>query len=148
MLKKKEIDIINNFDFNFLCKILDSGDFNSSPVTRWFDNYICDSVFRIKQVHKSRFLFSLYDLLNKKYNLKKYQSDLDIFYCTTSGGKSPTHSENYDVYIIGIEGKTLYKLDDKHFTVEKGDVLHIPKNTFHSGIGLTPRIILSFAIRN
>ena len=108
MLKKKEIDIINNFDFNFLCKILDSGDFNSSPVTRWFDNYICDSVFRIKEVHKSRFLFSLYDLLNK----------------------------------------TLYKLDDKHFTVEKGDVLHIPKNTFHSGIGLTPRIILSFAIRN
>ena len=102
MLKKKEIDIINNFDFNFLCKVLDSGDFNSSPVTRWFDNYICDSVFRIKEVHKSRFLFSLYDLLNKKYNLKKYQSDLDIFYCTTSGGKSPTHLENYDVYIIGV----------------------------------------------
>ena len=59
MLKKKEI-VIDDFNFNFLCKILDSGDFNSSPVTRWFDNYILDSVFRIKEVHKSRFLFSLY----------------------------------------------------------------------------------------
>ena len=49
---------------------------------------------------------------------------------------------------IGVEGKTLYKVGDKQFTVEKGDVLHIPKNTFHSGIGLSPRIILSFAIRN
>jgi len=37
-------------------EILDSGDFNSSPVTRWFDNYILDSVFRIKEVNKSRFL--------------------------------------------------------------------------------------------
>ena len=33
--------------------------------------------------------------------------------------------------VSGIEGKTLYKLDDKHFTVEKGDVLHIPKGTKH-----------------
>ena len=147
MLKKKEI-VIDDFNFNFLCKILDSGDFNSSPVTRWFDNYILDSVFRIKEVHKSRFLFSLYKSLNEKYNLKKHSSDLDIFYCMTSGGKSPSHSENYDVYIIGVEGKTLYKVGDKQFTVEKGDVLHIPKNTFHSGIGLSPRIILSFAIRN
>ncbi len=148
MFKKKEIKIEDDFDFNFLCKILDSGDFNNTPVTRWFDNYILDSVFRIKEVHKSRFLFSLYKLLNEKYNLKKYPSDLDIFYCMTSGGKSPPHSENYDVYIIGVEGKILYRLDDKQFIVEKGDVLHIPKNTFHSGIGLSPRIILSLAIRN
>ena len=45
---------------NFLCKILDSGDFNSSPVTRWFDNYILDSVFRIKEVHKSRLKPNVY----------------------------------------------------------------------------------------
>ena len=50
--------------------------------------------------------------------------------------------------MLGLKGKTLYKVGDKQFTVEKGDVLHIPKNTFHSGIGLSPRIILSFAIRN
>ena len=69
MFKKKEIKIRDDFDFNFLCKILDSGDFNNSPVTRWFDNYISDSVFRIKEVHKSKFLFPLYKLLNEKYNL-------------------------------------------------------------------------------
>ena len=120
MLKKKEI-VIADFNFNFLCKILDSGDFNSSPVTRWFDNYILDSVFRIKEVHKSRFLFSLYKSLNEKYNLKKHSSDLDIFYCMTSGGKSPSHSENYDVYIIGVEGigpKRAQGLAKEHKTFE------------------------------
>tara|TARA_R110000751_G_C13508318_1_gene451221 strand:+ start:48 stop:494 length:447 start_codon:yes stop_codon:yes gene_type:complete len=148
MFKKKQIEFTNNFDFNTICDILDLNDFENFPVGRWFERYILDAVFKIKQVHRSKILFTLFKSLNEKYNLKKDTSDLDIFYCMTSGGKSPPHLDEYDIYIIGVQGKTLYKLNNKEFLLEKGDVLYIPKHTIHSAIGLSPRIILSFAIRN
>jgi len=146
--KKKQIQFTNNFDFNTICKILDSNDFESFPVSRWFDGHILESVFKIKKINNSKIMYEVFQLLNKKYNLNNYNSDLDIFYCMTSGGKSPPHTDEYDIYIIGVYGKTLYKINDKEHIVEKEDILYIPKNTTHSAIGLTPRIVFSFAVRN
>ena len=74
------------------------------------------------------------------------KSDLEIFFSFTSGASGTSHKENYDVYIVGLLGNTVYKIEDKYFEVEKGDVLTIPKNTIHKSIALTPRIILSYAV--
>jgi len=64
----------------------------------------------------------------------------------TSGGKSPPHSENYDVYIIGALGRTLYKVEDKEYIIEPGQILHIPKGHLHVAIGLDPRIVMSYGL--
>ena len=67
-----------------------------------------------------------------------------MFFSFKSGATSITHKDQEDVYIIGAMGRTLYKVDDSEFMVEKGDLLKIPANTLHTAIGLTPRVVLSF----
>jgi len=62
------------------------------------------------------------------------------------GTRSTTHKDEYDVYILSCYGRTLYKVGYKEVILEKGDLLHIPKNTIHTAIGLDPRIILSLGI--
>jgi ribosomal protein L16 Arg81 hydroxylase len=56
------------------------------------------------------------------------------------------HKDNYDVYIIGLFGNTVYKIEDLYYEVEPGDLLKIPKDYKHKAISLTPRIILSYAV--
>ena len=48
--------------------------------------------------------------------------------------------------IVGLYGKTLYIIDEKNYIIEKGDMIKIPKGVVHRGIGLEPRIILSFGV--
>ena len=63
-----------------------------------------------------------------------------------TGNRSITHKDDYDVYILGLYGRTLYKVEDKEYCVNVGDLLYIPKNHLHIAIGLTPRINLSYGL--
>ena len=85
-------------------------------------------------------------MLNKQFNKENKKSDLFLFFSLTSGNKSITHRDNYDVFIISLYGKTIYTIEEKEFFLEKGDLLCIKKNQLHKAMGLTPRIILSYGI--
>jgi quercetin dioxygenase-like cupin family protein len=63
-----------------------------------------------------------------------------------SGTRSSTHTDPYDVFLIGAQGRTLYKTEDEEAVLEKGDIIHIPKGVTHTAIGLDPRIVLSYAL--
>ena len=100
--------------------------------------------FLIRDIGNNEDFNSLYNYLNKEFNKEDKKSNLYMFFSFKSGATSITHKDQEDVYIIGAMGRTLYKVDNSEFMVEKGDLLKIPANTLHTAIGLTPRVVLSF----
>tara|TARA_R110002020_G_C15956814_1_gene746181 strand:+ start:114 stop:593 length:480 start_codon:yes stop_codon:yes gene_type:complete len=145
--KKKAIKFKERIDFNYISAMLNAGNYPTSPSSRWLTEYIFDSVFEIKGVHKHKPLKDLFQFLNKNFNTKKLKTDMNLFMSYVSGCKSNTHRDKYDVWIIGCLGRTLYKIEDREYTVERGDILHIPTQHLHVAIGLEPRIVLSYATR-
>jgi mannose-6-phosphate isomerase-like protein (cupin superfamily) len=133
-------------DFNFLSNLLDRNNFETQFSSNWLNNYIFESVFKIQGIEKDNFFKEIFNLLNINYNKENKKSDLFIFFSLVSGNKSITHRDNYDVFIIGLYGKTIYKVENEYFTLEPNDLLIIPKNQLHKAIGLTPRISLSYGI--
>jgi len=135
-------------DFNFISKLLDRNNFKSHISSNWLSEYVFESVFQIKDI-ESDISFNLnYLKFNNDFNKKNHKSSFDIFYSFVSGNKSITHRDNYDVYLLGLMGKTLYRIEGVDYTLEKGDLLYISKNKLHKAIGITPRIVLSYAIYN
>jgi ribosomal protein L16 Arg81 hydroxylase len=133
-------------DFNFISNLLDRNNLSSQISSNFLNNFIFESVFKISLVEQDSFFYELFNLLQNKFNNLNKKSDLDLYFSLVSGNKSITHRDGYDVYILGVYGKTLYRVNDEDFIVEKGDLLYIPKNELHKAIGLTPRITLSYGI--
>jgi mannose-6-phosphate isomerase-like protein (cupin superfamily) len=133
-------------DLNFLSNLLDRNNFETEFSSNWLNNYIFESVFKIQNVEKDNFFKEIFNLLNTNYNKENKKSNLFIFFSLVSGNKSITHRDNYDVFIIGMYGKTIYKIENEYFTLEPNDLLLIPKNKLHKAIGITPRICLSYGI--
>jgi hypothetical protein len=146
LFSKKFFTLKEKFDFNSISILSDRNNFNSLISSNWLNNYVLESVFQIKNIHNDIYFTEIFNFLNNKFNKNNYKTDLDLFFSFVSGNKSITHRDNYDVFIIGLYGKTLYKVENEEFFVEKGDLLSIKKNELHKAIGLTPRIILSYGI--
>ena len=146
MFEKNKIKFDSPFDFNSLSQVINSGHFISQVSSQVLADYVLHSSFQIKKVQSFLPLNSLYNFCENEYNTKRKPSDLDIFFSMQSGVKSSTHRDAYDVIIIGAFGRTLYKVEDKEFLVEPGDLLYIPATQLHVAIGLDPRIIFSYGM--
>ena len=133
------------FDFNSLALMLSSYNFSSKITSNHTSEYILDSTFQIKNVDKDPKFKSLLQLLNNNFNKEQEYIDMDIFYSTSIGASGITHKDEYGVYILGVCGHTIYKVEQEIFEVFPGDLLCIPAHTTHTAIGMTPRIILSYA---
>ena len=142
--KKKYIKFNKSIDFNFISDVIYSGNYKSQISSRYLNEYILESIFQIKTIDDV--FGDLLTKLNQEYNKYNHKSDLDNFYSMVAGTKSNTHKDSYEVYIIGGKGRTLYKIGNKEYIVEPGDLLHIPSNVVHTAIGLDPRIIISYGI--
>ena len=137
-----------NIDFNFISNLLDRNNFISSISSNWISDYILESVFTIKDVESDVVFKEILNLLNNTYNKQNKKIDIDLYFSFVTGNKSITHRDNYDVLILGLYGKTLYKVEQEEFYLEPGDLISISKNKLHKAIGLTPRICLSYGIHN
>jgi mannose-6-phosphate isomerase-like protein (cupin superfamily) len=143
---KNFVSFEETIDFNFLSKLINRNHIVSNITSNWFQSYILNSVFKIEKVEQDFAFKEIFGFLNNRYNKQKYFSDMHIFFSMVSGGTSTTHRDDCDVFIIGVYGKTFYNIEEEEFTVEKGDLLFIPKNKLHRAIGISPRIILSFGV--
>tara|TARA_Y100000004_G_scaffold177125_1_gene218418 strand:- start:353 stop:808 length:456 start_codon:yes stop_codon:yes gene_type:complete len=143
-LKKNFIKFENNFDFNSISELLDKNNITTSASSNYLNNFILNSSFVMKNVHTLKEFNNLYQGLDKQFNKKKKQSNIDMYFSFVSGSSSITHSDFEDVYIIGFFGKTVYKINNEEFNINKGDLLFIPKNITHQAISLSPRAILSY----
>jgi len=146
MFKKNYIKFEKEIDFNFITEILYWNNYITSISSDWTGEHVLNSIFHIKGVQQFTPFQKLFNDLNKKHNKNNLNSDLNLFFSFMAGARSITHRDEYDVYIIGVKGRTLYKVEDKEYMVTPGDLLYIPKRFTHTAIGLDPRIILSLGV--
>jgi len=67
---------------------------------------------------------------------------------TSFGGNSMTFGRHYDpvdVLLVQAKGSTTYQCDDDTYTLNPGDSLFIPKESYHNPIVSGPRVTLSFS---
>ena len=100
-------------------------------------------------VHKvDENLNSYFDFLTKIFKYVRDTRDgVDLFFSFVTNA-SHSHVDIEDVFLIGLSGKTIYRLikEKRDYLIEKGDLLYIPKGTAHKEISLTPRIIASVGL--
>jgi len=144
-LKKEFIKFEKPFDFNSLALMLGENNFSTKVTSNHNSNYILDGVIQIKDVHGDTKFHPLAKVLNDQFNKENNYFDLDMFFSTSIGASSITHKDPYNVYILGVCGHTIYKINEESFDICPGDLLFIPENFLHTAIGMTPRIILSYA---
>ena len=162
LLAKKDIESIKNnkvtlikncitlkreFDFNLISELLDENLLKSKYKVPPSDYPIFECIFQIYSVSKCLQEFDvMFNFFKKtfKYNYDE-RDDIDLFLSFVSQVGDP-HIDKEDVYILGLKGTTMYRIyGDKNnsFTLEKGDLIFIPKGIKHKVIGITPRIIAS-----
>tara|TARA_R110000824_G_scaffold294838_1_gene483232 strand:+ start:3361 stop:3816 length:456 start_codon:yes stop_codon:yes gene_type:complete len=144
--KKGMVDFKKNIDFNYISELLDNANYESTFSSDWDKSYIFKSIFKINNVQDHDDFKDFYNYCEKNFNKNKSKSNLLMFFSLKSGTTSATHKDTEDVYILGVKGKTWYKVSNKEYIVEKGDLLKIPANSIHTAIGLTPRIIVSYGV--
>jgi len=67
---------------------------------------------------------------------------------TSFGSNSMTFGRHYDpvdVLLVQAKGSTTYQCDDDTYTLNPGDSLFIPKESYHNPIVSGPRVTLSFS---
>jgi len=150
-IKENKVTLIKNFallerkyDFNLLSKLLEE---NSLQVINKTGNGNLRDVFQVVTVNNCLEEFKTFsDFLRRLLKYERNEKDaVDLFFSFVSQIGN-THVDIEDVFIIGLEGKTIYRVYsniNEDYTIEKGDMIFIPKGLKHKVIGLTPRIIAS-----
>jgi mannose-6-phosphate isomerase-like protein (cupin superfamily) len=146
LLQKNFYNFPDKIDFNFISNLLDKNTFKTEIFSNYLHQYVLESNIRVGELQKHPYFFEISKLLNEKFNENNYDWDLQFFLSLTSGNKSKPHTDTYDVYIIGVYGKTLFKIENQEYYVTPGDLLTIPKGCHHTAIGITPRITLSYGV--
>jgi|TARA_R100001460_G_scaffold35691_1_gene68550 quercetin dioxygenase-like cupin family protein len=135
----------DDFDFNILAEVIDTVNNNSFISSNHMFEKILESCFQLRNVQVHPFFHNIWNNLEKIHNPNgQKNSSIDIFFSFCGGGRSIAHTDFEDVCIFGLYGRTIYLINNKEYYISKGDLLFIPKNTVHRGIGITPRIIGSY----
>jgi len=148
-------EIINkNFDnlildFNKLTEILSSDNYSSQISGNYLNGFMLQTIFKVRDVHTNSLFINL---INKICTFKKIPigSKLDafLFVAFTQGANSIIHKDEYDVFLYGLFGETLYIIEKEKYNLKPGDLLHIEKEKTHQALGLSPRIVLSLGLHN
>lgn len=150
-IRQNKITLIKNFasltreyDFNLLSKLMEENDLmigQKSCVGSLKD------VFQVYKVSNTLQEFKIFfDFLSKLFKYERDPKDeVDLFFSFVSQvGNS--HFDYEDVFIIGLEGKVIYKVfgtETENYVIEKGDMVFLPKGLAHKVIALSPRITAS-----
>tara|TARA_R110000796_G_scaffold36056_1_gene92278 strand:+ start:64 stop:561 length:498 start_codon:yes stop_codon:yes gene_type:complete len=143
-LVKNFINLERNYDFNLISKFLEEN--NSEVITK-------TNLGNLKNVYQmlntTNYLpeFKIFfDFLFKIFKYKfDFKNQLELYFSFTPQ-VGVAHKDVEDVFIIGLMGKTIYRIYDNKITdyeIKKGDMIFIPCNVKHKAIGITPRIIAS-----
>lgn len=140
-LVKNFINLEKNYDFNLLSNIIDEN--QVQVISHTFIGNLKD-IFQIPSaMNYIQELKIFFDFFRK---LLRYEIDsrdeVDLYFSFTSQIGS-NHIDPEDVYIIGLKGKTIYRIFNTNNEVNEGDLIFIPRGIKHKAIGTTPRIIAS-----
>jgi len=150
-IKQNKVTLIKNFtmlernyDFNLLSELMEKNNLKINQKS--FVGNLRD-LFQIQKVSNTLQEFKIFfNFLSKMFKYERHEEDeLDLFFSFVSQVGSP-HEDLEDVFIIGLKGTTIYRVFDnenKDFTIEKGDMIFIPRGIKHKVISLNPRIVAS-----
>ena len=151
LIKNNKVTFIKNFvlltreyDFNLISSLLEENDLKVQQKTTMGD---LKDVFQIIKVSNTLKEFkTFFDFLSKMFKYERHEKDeIDLFFSLVSQVGTP-HVDIEDVFIIGLKGTTIYRvfdIENKDYTIEKGDMIFIPRGIKHKVIGLNPRSIAS-----
>ncbi len=134
-----------SFDFNELIFFMDKHNLCSRIKSNYLNQYILQATFEVGTLHDTEEFKKIFKHLELNFNKQNRRSDMMIFCSFTTGSSGIMHHDSYEVYIVGLFGTTIYKVNNDFYEVTPGDLLHIPKNSLHKAISLTPRIVLSYS---
>lgn len=148
IIERNHFKFFSPFDFNEFSKLIDRNNYTTFLNGNWSPDYIFDNAVSIKNVQADPWFVPFYKYLNDSLNKKSINNqkpDIHLFANFSSGGKSVSHTDAHDVYIIGLYGRTLYRNEQQEIFVGPGDVLQIKGGEEHRAIGITPRIVASYS---
>ena len=143
-LVKNFASLTREYDFNLLSNLMEENECIISQKTN-FGNL--KDVFQIYKVSNCLQEFkTFFDFFSKLFRYEKDSRDgVDLYFSLVSQ-IGDSHVDIEDVFIIGLKGKIIYRVFDfenKDYSIEKGDMIFIPKGIKHKAIGINPRIIVS-----
>lgn len=150
-VQKNKVTLVKNFasltreyDFNLISNLMEENGLSIMQKSH-FGNL--KDVFQIYKVSNCLKEFKIFfDFLTKLFRYERDSRDeVDLFFSLVSQVGN-THEDVEDVFIIGLSGKTIYRIFDmqnKDYEINKGDLIFIPKDIKHKVIGVNPRIIAS-----
>jgi len=77
------------------------------------------------------------DALLQRFNFvpQARLDDVMVSYATPGGGVGP-HVDRYDVFLLQGPGRRAWRVENKRFVVEAGDLLYLPPGVRHDGVAL------------
>jgi mannose-6-phosphate isomerase-like protein (cupin superfamily) len=78
----------------------------------------------------------------KKLKLKEAHLYLNICVSETFG----RHKDSMDVYFWQIQGSTRWEFDNINYVLAPGDLIYVPKETYHNVVPLGPRAGISMSL--
>ena len=138
----------NGFKWNNQSWLTDVNSFPPSLIKKIIKKYTC---FIIDCSRVSKRINNLCKIIEDVTNLS---TDAHIYFALNKLSKSfDRHKDTSHNFIVQIEGKTNFKVwqDNKIVLNEllgKGDMIYIPKNTYHQAVSKEKRLSISFAMSN
>jgi 50S ribosomal protein L16 3-hydroxylase len=72
--------------------------------------------------------------------------DVMVSYATPGGGVGP-HTDFYDVFLLQGPGRRAWRVENRRFVVQPGDLLYLPPGVRHDGVALEPCFTYSIGFR-
>src|SRR5688500_2065260 len=72
--------------------------------------------------------------------------DVMVSYATPGGGVGP-HIDRYDVFLLQGPGRRLWRVENKRYLANPGDLLYLPPGVRHDGVALDPCFTYSIGFR-
>jgi len=72
--------------------------------------------------------------------------DVMVSYATPGGGVGP-HVDSYDVFLLQGPGRRAWRVENKRFVAQPGDLLYVPPGVRHDGVALEPCFTCSIGFR-
>tara|TARA_R100000657_G_C4679296_1_gene126808 strand:+ start:2063 stop:2554 length:492 start_codon:yes stop_codon:yes gene_type:complete len=135
---KNFTDLEIDYDFNFLIEFLEH---YTCPVDHG-GSYDKTWSAPLQQSHSPFNYILNYFRKTFEYNFND-EDGCRVFYSFASNS-GPSHVDREDVFLLGLHGKTIYKVEYNFYEIEKGDLLFVTRGDRHKAISVTPRIVASF----
>ena len=88
------------------------------------------------------------DALLQRFNFvpQARLDDVMVSYATPGGGVGP-HVDNYDVFLLQGPGRRAWRVENKRFVAQPGDLLYLPPKVGHDGVALDACFTYSIGFR-